>query len=529
MQMTVESGGKRKIQGIVMGLIVLGLIWEMASWIIAGSDQMLIMFGLSLVACATVIHILNDWRSGVLIFLVWLLFEDLARKYLGNSLIVFFAKDFLVGVAYLSFYFAMRRREVEVFKVPFLVPILIFFFFACIQVFNTNSPNVLYGLAGLQVYFYYVPLIYLGYGMIRSPKDLDNLLAVSLVAGIVIALLGLAQSVLGIGFLTPDDIAPELYDLTHVTRMSPISHELATMTSSVFVSAGRFSFFMIMLWIMAMGAQGYMILKRQRGAIYGFLGIGVVTAAVLVTGARTPFVFMVLSAFVMSGAFLWGAPWRWGQGHRLVKALRRTLLIGAVGVILLAEVFPQALGGHWAFLSETLSFQGEGSELQWRAWGYPLRNLLLAFDHVHWGVGYGTGLDSLTKNYVARFLGEPPPSIGVESGWGSLIVEMGIVAPFLWLIWTAAALWAGWRVVRRLRQTVYFPIGFAIWWYAFVLLFLFMHFGLPPYQNFLNNAYLWLLYGVLFRLPKLAEMPVPVAIPKHLRAVPRWRLALIGK
>jgi hypothetical protein len=28
--------------------------------------------------------------------------------------------------------------------------------------------------------------------------------------------------------------------------------------------------------------------------------------------------------------------------------------------------------------------------------------------------------------------------------------------------------------------------------------------GLQPYQDFILNAYLWLLLGVLFRLPKLA-------------------------
>src|SRR5882724_6874423 len=107
MQLTVGSAaGKRQIQGVVMGLLVLGLIWELTSWIVAGSDRTLIMFGLSLVVCALVIQILNDWRTGVLLFLIWLLFEDLARKYLGNSMIVFFAKDFLVGIVYLSFYFA---------------------------------------------------------------------------------------------------------------------------------------------------------------------------------------------------------------------------------------------------------------------------------------------------------------------------------------------------------------------------------------------------------------------------------------
>src|ERR1700676_5369581 len=152
MQLTIGSaGGKRQIQGLVMGLVVLGLIWELASWIIAGSDQTLIMFGLGIVVIAVIVQILNDWRSGVLLFLIWLLFEDLARKYLGNSMTVFFAKDFLVGIAYLSFYFAKRRRQVDIAKFPFLVPLGVFFGLAFIQVFNPISPNILYGLLGMKI------------------------------------------------------------------------------------------------------------------------------------------------------------------------------------------------------------------------------------------------------------------------------------------------------------------------------------------------------------------------------------------
>jgi hypothetical protein len=84
-------------------------------------------------------------------------------------------------------------------------------------------------------------------------------------------------------------------------------------------------------------------------------------------------------------------------------------------------------------------------------------------------------------------------------------------------------------VVRDLRETVYFPFGFAIWWYCVVALILLMYFGVQAYQNYVNNAYLWLLVGVLYRLPKLAQMPQPIAIPTHSRGMPRWRLALIGK
>jgi hypothetical protein len=106
---------------------------------------------------------------------------------------------------------------------------------------------------------------------------------------------------------------------------------------------------------------------------------------------------------------------------------------------------------------------------------------------------------------------------------------MGIFGPILWLLWVSVLLWQGWKVVRKLRETVYFPLGFAIWWYAVVGLVLLMYFGIQFYQNFVNNAYLWLLTGVLYRLPKLAEMPQPVPIPRHLRGVPRWRLALLGR
>jgi hypothetical protein len=95
-----------------------------------------------------------------------------------------------------------------------------------------------------------------------------------------------------------------------------------------------------------------------------------------------------------------------------------------------------------------------------------------------------------------------------------LIVEMGILAPCLWVIWSAALLYYAWRVTLRLRQTRFFPIAFAILWYAFLLL-LPMTFGsMTSYQNYICNAYFWLLIGILFRLPDvLANPPVPAVAP----------------
>ena len=45
-----------------------------------------------------VVCTLADWRTGFYLFIVWLLFEDFVRKYMGNSTALFFGKDFLAAV-----------------------------------------------------------------------------------------------------------------------------------------------------------------------------------------------------------------------------------------------------------------------------------------------------------------------------------------------------------------------------------------------------------------------------------------------
>ena len=42
-----------------------------------------------------------------------------------------------------------------------------------------------------------------------------------------------------------------------------------------------------------------------------------------------------------------------------------------------------------------------------------------------------------------------------------------------------------------------------IFWYALILLIPFTFLRLQAYQDFILNAYLWLLLGVLFRLPTI--------------------------
>ena len=84
-------------------------------------------------------------------------------------------------------------------------------------------------------------------------------------------------------------------------------------------------------------------------------------------------------------------------------------------------------------------------------------------------------------------------------------------------------LWHAWKAVTRVRQTVYFPVALAIFWYAFLLLLPFTYMAISPYQNYVMNAYLWVLIGVLFRLPHLARTsevaaPARAGVPRLVRA-----------
>jgi hypothetical protein len=107
-----------------------------ANYVIAGDMTGLALVAMASVGCVLVVAMLNNWRNGLYFFLTWLLFEDFARKYLGNNMAIYFAKDVLAAVVYLSFFLAYRRKEVTSFRPPFLMPLLLFVWFGLMQVFN---------------------------------------------------------------------------------------------------------------------------------------------------------------------------------------------------------------------------------------------------------------------------------------------------------------------------------------------------------------------------------------------------------
>jgi hypothetical protein len=489
--------------GLSVWAFGLFMAWELAGKILVNDMSSIAFVALACVALVVAIKILRDWRLGFYSFLIWVLFEDLVRKFLGNNMAIYFAKDVLVGLTYVALFVDIRRGRAATFRPPFRVFFFLFLWLGIVQIFNSNSPNILYGLMGAKIYFFYVPLMFVSYALIRNDEDLRKFLVVNAVLAAVISALGITQAILGNSFLNPTTLAPDLRELGSLDRVTPLTGQILSLPSAVFVSSGRFAYYLIVAVIVVMGSAGYLLLYTKRSRKVVFVAFALVLGATLFSGSRGAVVYVFASVLVLAVGLLWGAPWRWRQAHRMVKAVRRAFIIGSLALAAILLLFPEQAGTRLAFYTETLSPSSSAYEGHNRAWDYPLLNLELAFTNKNWLLGNGIGTASLGGQYVARFTGSPPLNIWVEEGYGLLIIEMGIVAPFLWLLWTGALVITGWRALRPLRQTRFFPIGFAILWYVFLLLYPLTFGGLVPYQNYVTNAYLWLLVGILFRLPSL--------------------------
>jgi len=498
--------GRRRLLGrSALLLAALGAAWLVSQFVVNSDWTSLgLAFG-ALAGVAVAVKVLNDWRQGLYIFFGWLFFEDLVRKYLGNNMVVYFAKDFLVILVYISFFAARRRhKDIAVFKPPFLMPLLLLVWFAVGQVFNPASTSVIFGLLGLKLYFLYVPLMYLGYALMDSEKDLRRFFMFNAVLLLVVAGLGIAQAIIGPTFLNPGTLQEDIRESASLYRVSPITGQAAYRPASVFVSTGRFQNLIITSWIILIGFAGYLLFRSKKGRTILFTTIAVLAGAAVMSTSRGVVMWCGGSTLVIVAAFLRGAPWKQKKANRVLRSLQQVALLAGLMILALAVIFPEQVGSRFAIYSETLSPYSPTSELAHRTRDYPLRNFLSAFDTPRWPYGYGTGTASLGGQYISRILHIQGTGVTVENGYGQLVIEMGVVGLLLWIVLGFSVCSFAWKLVKSLHGSPWFPLAFVIFWLMFLTFFPMGYNSVIFFQDFIVNAYLWILLGVLFRLPKLA-------------------------
>ncbi|MFQ5874417.1 MAG: hypothetical protein ACE5JL_11540, partial [Dehalococcoidia bacterium] len=454
----------------------------------------------------------SRWRTGVLLFFVWIAFEDLARKYLDNALIIYAAKDILVLATYAGYLFWLKRRGERLFRNPVLLPILLLFAWAVLQTLNPGIDSPLTPIVGLRMWFLYVPMMYLGYAFLKHDGHLRGFIVVLMVVGSMVGLLGIIQAIVGLEFLNPDELLPNVRLFLVRNFGDPFGSFTVVRPNSTFLDAGRFATYVFGIFYVGLGGLAYFYSVRKRSrtrrlSLPIFACWAIVFAALFISAQRASIVWLILTIPIFFLAWLVAGSRRGvpGFGHRF--PLMQVLVLGAVGALVLVLLIPRQLEGVYRFYDETLSPLGTQSELWNRgAWWTGVRYAMDASV-----LGHGTGMNSLGKQYIFDVNPYDPadPELtrlgGVEGGYAATVWEWGIVGLGLWFLMSGLLLIRMWGRLRDMGRTPYFWFGVSIVSYTFFILFPWFALGFQVYQNYVVQPLLWFLVGLYFKVADIGK------------------------
>jgi hypothetical protein len=485
-------------------------------------------------ACGLGFQILRNWRVGIVSFFVWILFEDLIRKYLGNKIILYGAKDVIILMTYASYAFArMSRGKPDGLKNPIKKPLFVCIALAVVECFNLSIGHPFIPIVGLRMSFIYVPLLYLGYVYFDSEIKVRRFLLLSLSLAGVISLLGIIQSIVGLEFLNPSGSVPGLR--LSLIRTSPESQLSVPRPTSVFVDAGRFAQYLFAFFFLGLGSVCYWrSLNRQEaqrasdqseimikpGGLHGrrsqadlllagkrvevavWALFALIGAGLFVSAQRAALVLVVCSLLLMTVIVYGKRLTRW-RGRASAKAFPLAKLAGSVALALtvFALFQPERVQAIFSFCAETLSPVARETEWTWRPGAYWSDIVYAAKTSGAFGHGTGTASQGLQYVYDLDVYTDQVSLYQIEGGFAAVIWEFGILGLIVWVWWTAHLVVASFQTAARLRGARFYWLALTITLFVFCFHYPYFYLGMQAYQNYVTNSYHWFVCGLLLRLP----------------------------
>jgi hypothetical protein len=434
--------------------------------------------------------LLRSWRSTLLLFLIWLMLEDLLRKLAGNAIATYFVKDVILLVLMSGFFMDRQVRGAWVAATGRArLALYALVAWAMVMAIPGLFTDWRLPLLGLRIDFLYLPLVVVGFVIARDRQELERWAVALAVILAVTSTVGLIQAMVGPEFLRPSVSTPGLLNL-ELTRFTPGNTEVFRPTGT-FVEPGRFLSMALAGLTVSLGA---FFLTRGRARVVVVVCVLVNLAAVWTSGGRTG---VLWGAFMVIVAAL--APVMAERRPTMNRAVAVTaaMLIAIGGLNLVA---PSLISSRAEFYSTTLDPNAETNEWAFRWKNYThdtVRGIALGGL-----IGQGTGQESLGKQYI--YGGEANDPLGlyqVEAGYGSVAIEWGIVGLALWLWWSVAWLLRMVTSTRRALGDRVSAFGIIVTAWFLFLMFVAFFGGFANFQNYINNVFLWFLSGMVFALP----------------------------
>jgi hypothetical protein len=438
------------------------------------------------VAGAVLVALSLDWRRGVVALLVVLPFAGLPVFMAGTPGLV--ARDVLaVAPLYITFAVAMLRSDESILPpLGAALPALVLFA-AAVLAGVARAPSLTVGLIGAKVWLAYVPMLAVGYQYVRGSRDLERVLRVTALIGLVPASIALAEWLLATrqtwnGYLWTNDFGPftrmygawfEHVKLSVVAFGPDTNRIFIPRIPSTFTGASQYYGFALVAYASAI-AMGL----RRRTAPW-MLCVLVLGVACIASGVRASYVAapaLLVAAFVLAGTNLRHA--RYAAAVVAVVAVAAAALDG--NSVRIAGMMPahlhQQIGTAW----------------------HEMRSGFTLF-------GHGTGWDT---NAALRY-GDTTQRRYIENWYAKASLELGVLGLLSIAVALAAIIVRAVAPLRRVdagTRQLAAPVA-ALLLLTVVSLFKGPYVDLDPL-----NVYFWLLAGMLLGLYRAAAAaPAPGA------------------
>jgi hypothetical protein len=451
---------------------------------------------MSLLLFAISASLLRSWHLALGVFLGWLVVEDLVRKLSGNDIRIYFVKDVVYLLLLISLFTnpAARGAWREATGHARL-PLYALMGWAVVMAIPGLATDWQLPVVGLRLDFLYFPLVVAGFLLAHDGRILSRALVLISLLGAGASGVGILQAILGPGFLSPGLPTPGLIHLVLIRAGGTVYRPTGT-----FVDPGRFDSMAVIA--VAVGLAAVLISRGRMRALAG-AGLLVSLTAVWVSGGRSG----LLQGLVLMGVGL--LPFMLHQRKSTLATLG-LLAFGAIaGAAAISYLFPNLLSNRLTFYLATLNPLSSANE-------WPFRWISYTTD-IRRGtslgglIGLGTGHESLGKQYLYGGANQSVSGLyAIEGGYAAVAVEFGLVGLVLWLLWTMSWTRRQLRLAWAERHEALGSAGLVL--VAWIAIFLFIEFvsGFQSFQNYLANAYFWLLSGIVFGIHRASQPDVAV-------------------
>lgn len=421
-----------------------------------------------------------SWKRCISIALVIVVLEGAIRKWLfpGFDEGIYFAKDVVLGIAYLKYYTQLPSKRIGIVSDSLLKSLILCNgIFLALEICNPDLGSVLVGLVGLKNYLFYVPLVYLVPQMFDSQEELVIFLRRYLLLIIPEAALAILQH------SAPPDSWINVYARPKDAMMAFVGESVrATGTFSYIAGFGSY------LQIMGGLLLSLLVLEQPKrwNILLGIMVISLL-GGVLFSGSRTPLISLVLFVVLY---YLLNKVTRYLKLHRKFIA---PMVIGGFALMYWA-------GSAVNDFSDRVSGNSDlGARIGWAA----LNPFRLTEQSGITGFGVGAAYQAVgVIRKIFNLAPGTPITVYVEAETEKVMIELGPIGFVLWYLLRFRLLVLLWRTFRRSESPLARELGLS----AFLIHLL----SLPGQMVFqvTFNLYYWFLAGFAFLLPRLDEIGI---------------------